>query len=98
MVASRRAPPLALGAALLVVLATIWAGGFALQLSGWRDVDGWVDCNRFCHGWHYVGALLFWAPPLTAAAVLVTVLGVLAARLRRRLSRGRAVSEARGRP
>jgi hypothetical protein len=42
--------------AALLPLAPIWAAGYAVMQTGWRDVDGWVDCYGYCHAWHYVGA------------------------------------------
>ena len=70
-------------AGIAVVTAT-WAIGIALISTAWRDIDGFVDCNDYCHGWHYLGAFLFWTPPI-AGLLLLLVLGlaaVLAARSR----------------
>jgi hypothetical protein len=69
----------------LALLAGIWAGGFALMSRGWKDTDGWIDCNTYCHGWHYAGASLFWIPPITAVILLVA-LAATTARARSRHS------------
>ncbi len=59
----------------LAILAASWAGAIWLESTGWKDTDGWVDCHDYCHGWHHVGALIFWTPPL-AALLLASGLGL----------------------
>jgi len=57
----------------LASFATLLAA-IALELTGWKDVDGWIDCHG-CHGWHWFGALLFLTPlfltPVLALAALL---------------------------
>jgi hypothetical protein len=54
----------------LAILAAAWIGAIGLESTGWKDTDGWVDCNDYCHGWHHVGALIFWTPPLAGLLLL----------------------------
>ena len=54
----------------LVPVGVIWIVGLALTLQGWKDIDGWVDCHDHCHGWHRLGAVLFWGPPLLALVLV----------------------------
>ena len=62
----------------LVPAAVAWTVGLALMLNGWRDTDGWVDCWRACHGWHWLGALWFFTPPLLAVElVVIAAVGVV---------------------
>jgi hypothetical protein len=66
-------------------------GAFGLISTGWNDIDGFVDCNDYCHGWHYVGGFLFWTPLITGL-LLVFVLAaaaVIAVRSRSRQRRSR---------
>ena len=68
----------------LAVSAVAWLAGLALTFTGWKDIDGWVDCQD-CHGWHHFGALLFWTPlsltvVLAVAAVLVGITRLTRAR------------------
>jgi hypothetical protein len=62
----------------LAVAGLVWLVGLGLTATGWQDADGWVDCDRNCDGWHWVGGLLVLTPPLLALAlgfaVLVAVL------------------------
>ena len=47
----------------------VWAVAVGVMLTGWNDIDGWIDCQD-CHGWHELGALLFWTPLVVAASLL----------------------------
>jgi uncharacterized membrane protein len=64
--------PLRTGLVALALLAAIWLGAITLMSRGWKDIDGWIDCNDYCHGWHYFGAFLFWTP-LVAGTLLLLV-------------------------
>ena len=55
------------------ISAVVWIAGVALMLTGWNDIDGWVDCHG-CSAWHEFGAFLFWTP-----LILVVLLGVAGA-------------------
>ena len=69
--------------AAVLLAAAIWAAGVALMLTGWKDIDGWIDCHPHCHGWHRLGGAIFWFPPaLVAALLLVTLAAVATARRR----------------
>jgi hypothetical protein len=72
-------------AAVVTALATlvVWVAGLTLIVNGWRDIDGFVDCNRHCDSWHWLGAMWFLTPPLVFLA-LVVVAAILT--LRRRLA------------
>jgi hypothetical protein len=67
-----------------LVAAAVWGLGIGLMSTGWKDVDGWIDCHDYCHGWHRLGGFLFWTP-LFAGVMLLLLLGgaaVIAARSR----------------
>ena len=66
----------------LVPVGVIWVLGLALTFQGWKDIDGWVDCGDHCHGWHRLGAILFWGPPLLA--LVLVAIAIVAAVGRRR--------------
>ncbi|HEU5279052.1 MAG TPA: hypothetical protein VFU26_09135 [Gaiellaceae bacterium] len=68
----------------LALLAAIWVGVVALENTGWRDTDGWVDCNDYCNGWHRTGAVLFWTPLLAGVLLVLVLVGGLLARVARR--------------
>jgi hypothetical protein len=72
--------------AAILAAAGVWAGGLALMLSGWRDVDGFVDCRPSCNGWHRLGGLLFLFPPAFVAMLIVVAAVAAAASVRRRRS------------
>ena len=74
----RRLGRTALGA--LAGTVAVWLTGIALMLTGWKDVDGWIDCNQACHGWHEFGAILFWGPPLLAVVLVVVAIAAALAR------------------
>jgi hypothetical protein len=82
---TRRALWVALAVA-LVVLGMAWLAGWQLVESGWRDVDGFVDCYPSCNGWQIGGSLLIFGPPIVAAILVATVTVVA---LRRRHSQAR---------
>ena len=63
-------------------------GALALESTGWRDTDGWIDCNDYCHGWHQVGLLLFWTPTMTCVLLLAVLIASLVAQAWGRLQRG----------
>ena len=69
--------------AAVLLAAAIWAAGVALMLTGWNDVDGWIDCHPHCHGWHRLGGSLFWFPPAFVAALLLMSLAAAATARRR---------------
>ena len=69
----------------LIVAAGAGFGALALEATGWRDTDGWIDCSDYCHGWHYVGMFLFWTPTLTGLFLLVGITVGLLARASRQL-------------
>lgn len=50
--------------------ALAWVGAVAVESTGWKDTDGWIDCQPNCDVWHEVGAVAFWVPLLVAAALL----------------------------
>ena len=79
----RTATPIRTGAAAVLVATAVWVAGVAVMLTGWNDIDGWIDCHPSCDGWHRVGGALFWFPPAFVAALLVVSLAAaVAARLR----------------
>ena len=53
--------------------AVVWIAGVLLMLTGWNDIDGWIDCHD-CNAWHDFGAFLFWTP-----LILVVLLGLAGA-------------------
>jgi hypothetical protein len=70
----------ALGRVALVslgVTAGVWGAGIALMSTGWKDIDGWIDCHDHCHAWHRTGAFLVWTP-LLVGVMLVVVLAAVA--------------------
>ena len=81
--------PVRVGLLSIGVLAGMWWAALALEHSGWRDTDGWVDCNNYCNRWHYLGSVLFWTPPLAGALLGLVLIGVLIARV----ARGRSVQK-----
>jgi hypothetical protein len=68
----------------IVVAAAIWLGALVLQSRGWRDTDGWVDCNTYCNGWHRLGAIMFWTPVATCLLLVIAVTVGLFVRVRHR--------------
>jgi hypothetical protein len=77
----RRGTLLRSALAAVVAVAVTWGLALALMSTGWKDVDGWIDCNDACHGWHYMGAFLFWTPPI--AGLLLVLVAAYAALARR---------------
>ncbi len=77
----RRGTLLRSAVAAVVAVAVTWGLAIALMSTGWNDVDGWVDCGEHCHGWHYVGAFLFWTPPM--AGLMLVLVAAYAAITRR---------------
>ena len=49
--------------------AVVWIAGVLLMLTGWNDIDGWIDCHD-CNGWQQFGAFLFWTLLFLAAFVV----------------------------
>ena len=47
----------------------VWVAGVPLMLTGWNDIDGWIDCHD-CNGWQQFGAFLFWTLLFLAAFVV----------------------------
>jgi hypothetical protein len=67
--------------ATIVILGGVWAAALAIENSGWRDTDGWIDCHDYCNGWHRLGAVLFLSPLLAAVLLALLLVGGLVARL-----------------
>jgi hypothetical protein len=85
MVAGRsRGAPLVWAAAGAVLAAGLWVGAVAVQSTGWHDVDGWVDCNRYCNGWHRFGVVTFWTPLVAGATLVIASAATVGVRLLRR--------------
>ena len=81
-VGRRRGATAPIAVVALVPVGVIWLVGLALMLQGWQDIDGWIDCHDSCHGWHRLGAVLFWGPPLLA--LVLVAIAIVAAVARRR--------------
>ena len=69
--------------AALAIVGVVWGLGIALMFTGWKDIDGWIDCHPHCHGWHRLGGSLFWFPPAFVAALLLVSLAAAATARRR---------------
>jgi hypothetical protein len=67
---------------LLGALAGLWLLDVAAFLQGWRDIDGWIDCNDSCSSLQIAGGVIaIWAPIL----FVVLLLALLVLTLRRRM-------------
>jgi hypothetical protein len=67
----------------LGALAALWLLDVAAISQGWRDLDGFIDCNDACSpGQTAAGVVALWVPVLFV--VLVVALLVLAVRRRMR--------------
>ena len=71
-------------AAGVVAAAAAAFGALALESTGWRDTDGWIDCNDYCNGWHKAGAAMFWTPVFTGVLLIVVLIVALVGRAARR--------------
>jgi hypothetical protein len=69
----------------LIVAVGAAFGAAALESTGWRDTDGWIDCHDYCNGWHRLGAFLFWTPTFTSVLLAAGIVVALLARSWRRL-------------
>lgn len=63
---SQRRGRLVRGALLtMAALAVLWLAGLLVISQGWRDLDGFIDCNESCStGQEATGVVIFWAPML----------------------------------
>lgn len=57
---------------LVLVAVGIWVGVIGLALTGWRDLDGAVDCWRYCSAEQEAVRVVFWASPLAALVLAIT--------------------------
>jgi hypothetical protein len=78
--------------ALFVVACAIWVADFAAIVSGYRDADGFLDCNESCSSVHYLSAIGFLAPPLLIALSALAMIVALGRRwkLRRQIDENRS--------
>jgi hypothetical protein len=76
--------------ALFIVACAIWVAAFAAIVSGYRDADGFVDCNESCSSVQHLSAIGFLAPPLL---ISLSAFGMIVAVGRRRRLRRRSIDE-----
>ena len=58
----------------IAALAVLWLADLAAVSQGWRDLDGFVDCNDSCSaGQTAAGVVLIWVPILVFLLVGILV-------------------------
>lgn len=55
----------------------VWLGVVGIMLTGWRDLDGWIDCWRYCTAGQEAMKIAFWASPLAAFVLAIASMASL---------------------
>jgi hypothetical protein len=49
--------------------AALWLGLIGLFLTGWRDIDGAIDCWRYCSASQQAAQIAFWLFPVVTVGL-----------------------------